>query len=55
VPRPLTDRADVRRAPSAPSQFFANELPQIGFEVAAFDHPAQGIVDDRLLAALTDS
>ena len=42
-----------RPVSSAPHEFFANDLPQVGFEVTAFDDAAKGIVDDRLLATLT--
>jgi hypothetical protein len=43
-----------RPVSSAPREFFANDLPQVGFEVTAFDDAAKGVVDDRLLATLTN-
>jgi hypothetical protein len=42
-----------RQVSSAPREFFANDLPQVGFEVTAFDDAAKGVVDDRLVATLT--
>ena len=42
-----------RPVSSATREFFANDLPQVGFEVTAFDDAAKGVVDDRLVATLT--